>query len=233
MLLDSCVQRSVVPICVHKGVVGTPRIVALLPQHQVLDEDGLQTKPPGFNVVFLPYSDDIRKLKIDSHAKASEEQIDAAKEIVDRLKFAYSPDMFENPSIQKFYRGLEAFALDRDDIEEYKDTTVVSADVIERKAGDVISAFNEAVFPQGYSAEAASAAAAKRKAPSSKAGGGGAAKKPKVDLVDVDVKDVAEKGNLKKLTVPVLKQFCQSNGIKGASQKKGDLIDAINNHFMI
>ena len=137
--------------------------------------------------------------------------------------------MFENPALQKFYRGLEAFALDRDDIEEYKDLTVPNAEAIQRKAGELISNFNSAVFPQGYSADSA----AKRKTPSGgAAGGGGVAKKPKVDLlVDVNVKDVAEKGNLKKLTVPVLKQFCQTTGIKAASQKKGDLIDAINNHF--
>jgi len=229
VLLESCAEREVMPICVYKHTVGGPRIVALLPQLEETDEDGIQIKPPGFHVVFLPYSDDIRKLKIDSHAKATVEQIDAAKEIVDKLKFSYAPDMFENPALQKFYRGLEAFALDRDDIEEFKDLTVVNPDVIERKASSLLSDFNSSVFPVGYSADAAS----KRKAPGSGSASGGAAKKPKVDPVDVDVKDVAQKGNLKKLTVPVLKAFCQANGIKAGSQKKGDLMDAINNHFMI
>lgn len=225
-LLDSCIEKKVTPICVFKSSVGGPRIVALLPQEEEIDEYNLQVKPPGFNVVFLPYSDDIRKLKIDSHAKASEEQIDKAKVIVDKLKFTYAPDMFENPSIQKFYRGLEAFALDRDDIEEFKDLTVINTNVIDRKAGSVMGEFNDLVFPAGYNAEAA----AKRKAPSSTTA---APKKAKVEMVDVDVKEVAERGTLNKLTVPVLKTFCQANKIKSASQKKGDLISAINDHFMI
>ena len=56
VLLDSCVERDVMPVCVHKGTSGTPRLVALIPQREVTDEeDGIQTKPPGFNVVFLPY----------------------------------------------------------------------------------------------------------------------------------------------------------------------------------
>ena len=101
------------PICVYKGTAGGPRVVALLPQQEEIDEHNIQMKAPGFHIIYLPYSDDIRKLKIESHAKASEEQVDKAKEIIDKLKFTYTPDMFENPAVQKFYRVLEAFALDR------------------------------------------------------------------------------------------------------------------------
>ena len=224
-LLESCLEKEVTPICTYKSTVGGPRIVALLPQQEEIDEYKIQIKPPGFNVIFLPYSDDIRKLKVESHAKASEEQIDKAKEVIDKLKFTYAPDMFENPSIQKFYRGLEAFALDRDDIEDFKDLTVMNTELVDRKAGHIITEFNDLVFPAGYNA----ATVGKRKAATSTT----AAKKPKPETVDVDVKEVAERGNLNKLTVSVMKTFCQGNKIKSTSQKKADLIEAINKHFMI
>lgn len=224
-LLESCLEKCVTPICVYKTTMSPPRFVALLPQEEEIDEYEFQSKPPGFNVIFLPYSDDIRKLKINSHAKASEDQVDKAKAIIDKMKFSFSPDMFENPAIQKFFRGLEAFALDRDDIEEFQDLTLVNTDRIDQKAGFALDEFNDLVFPAGYNAEAAT----KRKAPSKAA----PAKKMKVEMVDVDVKEVAERGHLNKLTVPVLKSFCQSNKIKSTSQKKGDLVAAINSHFMI
>jgi ATP-dependent DNA helicase 2 subunit 1 len=38
------------------------RFCALYPQAESFDEDNFQT-PPGFNLVFLPFSEDIRKLE--------------------------------------------------------------------------------------------------------------------------------------------------------------------------
>lgn len=225
-LLESCLEKNVTPICVFKTTAYPPRMVALLPQQEKIDENKIQINPSGFHVVYLPYSDDIRKLKIDPHNKASDQQIDKAKEIVEKLQFTYSVDMFENPAIQKFYRGLEAFALDRDDIEEYNDLTLPDVDLIYKKVGPVISEFNDLVFPAGYNFESA----AKRKPFTSVSG---AVKKPKLETVDVDVKEVAKRGSLNKLTVNVMKTFCQANKIKYSSQKKAELIFAINNHFML
>jgi len=138
-LLKRCVVKDVMPICVFSRT--SPRHVALLPQEEEIDEHGLQLKPPGFHVVYLPYADDIRKVKIEEHPKAEEQQIDKMKEIIDKLKFTYTPDAFENPSLQKFYRCLEAFALDRDEVEEFKDLTEPDVERIEKKAGDLINEF--------------------------------------------------------------------------------------------
>lgn len=54
---------------------------------------------------------------------ANSEQIDAAKEVVKKLQFSYSPESFENPVLQKHWRNIEALALDRDAPEEMKDYT--------------------------------------------------------------------------------------------------------------
>lgn len=135
-LLTRCIVKDVMPVCVVVTRRSTPpRFVVLLPQEEETDEHQVQLKPPGFHIIYLPYSDDIRKLKIESHSKASDEQIDKMKEIIDKLKFKYTADMFENPSIQKFYRSLEAFALDRDEVENFNDLTIPNTDLIEKKAG--------------------------------------------------------------------------------------------------
>lgn len=54
---------------------------------------------------------------------ASTEQIDAAKEVLKKLKFTYSSESFENPVLQKHWRNIEALALDRDAPEEMVDYT--------------------------------------------------------------------------------------------------------------
>ncbi len=54
---------------------------------------------------------------------ANNEQIDKAKAIVKAINFKYSPDNFDNPSLQKHYANIEAMALDRDAPEETEDLT--------------------------------------------------------------------------------------------------------------
>lgn len=39
---------------------GEARLVALLPQREQRTEDGFQMEPPGMNMVYLPFADDIR-----------------------------------------------------------------------------------------------------------------------------------------------------------------------------
>jgi len=224
-LLNRCIAKEVLPICVVNTRASTPRFVALIPQSEEIDEHEMQIKPPGFHVCYLPYSDDIRKVKIESFAKADEQQIDKMKEIIDKLSFKYSVDMFENPAIQKFYRALEAYALDRDEVEEFKDLTLPNNEMFKKKAGGLMDEFKELVFPADYNP---SATGSKRKATSSASS---APKKPKVDLVQLDISEVAKNGNLNKLTVAIMKTFCQANQIKASSQKKADLIQAIQNHF--
>ena len=44
-------------------------MVALLPQAESIDDEGIQVDPPGFHVIPLPYSDDIRNLDFPEHPK--------------------------------------------------------------------------------------------------------------------------------------------------------------------
>jgi hypothetical protein len=54
---------------------------------------------------------------------ATEEQVEAAKEVIKKLKFQYSPEAFENPVLQNHWRMIEALALDREEPDELQDFT--------------------------------------------------------------------------------------------------------------
>eukprot|EP00794_Sanderia_malayensis_P005227 gene5227-5884_t len=227
-LLKRCLARDVVPICMYmQRTGGTPRLAALMPQKEQLDEHGLQLKPAGFCLTFLPYSDDIRKLKLAETEKATNIMIDKAKEIVEKLKFKFSSENFENPSLQLFYRTLEALALDRDEVEPVKNATLPMTDEMEAKAGKLMAEFNNLVFPDGYREIAKTAA--KRKDASS----GTAAKRTRVEPGELDMRKEAANGTLNQLTVPILKEFCRMNKLKPASTKKAHLIDVIQGYFEV
>ena len=52
---------------------------------------------------------------------ATEEQIEAAKEVVKKLRFQFSGESFENPVLQNHWRNIEALALDREEPDELID----------------------------------------------------------------------------------------------------------------
>jgi len=97
------------------------RFCALVPQDEKTDEDGFQV-PPGFQLIFLPYADDVKDLEpileaagMDDQAvnvdDLSRKEVDSAKLMVKNLAIKFDSRNFENPSLQKFYSGLQALAL--------------------------------------------------------------------------------------------------------------------------
>lgn len=222
-MLRKCLERDVVAICKYVPRKNTPpRFVALWPQKEELDEHKVQVVPPGFHVIFLPFADDFRKLKLQEDApKANTEQIDKAKELLKKLQFAFRSESFENPVLQQHYANVEAMALDRDSPEEITDFTLPDEERIEKRAGQLAHEFKELVFPDDYEP------GSKRKA----AAGGGNKMAKADDFDKIDIKKEAEAGRLGKLTVPMLKEFVKKLQIKSAGTKKADLIDAISDHF--
>lgn len=104
------------------------RFCAMVPQAEKVDEDdGFQT-PPGFQLIFLPFADDIRDINqifeaagYKEEAKEEEgesifeqltnEEKNSAKLLVKNMYIDFNSRNFENPSIQQFYSGLQALAL--------------------------------------------------------------------------------------------------------------------------
>ncbi|XP_078670964.1 X-ray repair cross-complementing protein 5-like [Branchiostoma floridae x Branchiostoma belcheri] len=220
-LLQRCLARDVVPICRYIPRKNSPpKFVALLPQKEEFDDNNMQSTPAGFHVIFLPFADDLRKLNFEDTPRAKQDQVDKAKEIINKLKFKYDPMSFENPVIQQHYRNLEALALDRDAPEEVYDFTQPDKERIDRRAGQLVGEFKDMVFPDGYTP----GAKPKRKT---------AAATAAEQVTEADIKRMAQAGTLGKLTVPVLKDFCKQAGVKFTGNKKQDVIDAISEHFQI
>ncbi|XP_030631170.1 X-ray repair cross-complementing protein 6 [Chanos chanos] len=223
-LLRRCSERNVFALCKYTPRRNTPpRFVALVPQREEVDENQSQSVPPGFHAIFLPYADDIRTLDVHESPTASDVQIDKMKEIVQKLRFRYRSDAFENPVLQQHYRNLEALALDLLAPEGIEDFTMPKVDMMDQRLGPLAQEFKDLVYPPDYNPEGKPAA--KRKP--AEAGGGGAEKKPKVDVTPEELRAHVAKGTLGKLTVPVLKEACKQFGVRTTGTKKQELIDAL------
>lgn len=222
-LLTKCTEKNVFALCrcIPRRNY-PPRFVALVPQQEVVDEGKVQITPPGFNVIYLPYADDIRTLDPPQFPSASQIQVEKMKEIVSKLRFKYRSDAFENPVIQQHFRNLEALALDMMAPEETEDLIMPKVEQIDNRLGPLAQEFKDLVYPDGYNPEGKPAA--KRKTADS---GGGAEKKPKVEVSEDELRAHVQKGTLGKLTVPVLKEACKQFGVRTTGTKKQELIDAL------
>lgn len=222
-LLKKCTERGVFALCrciARRNYA--PRFVALVPQEEELDDANVQLSPPGFNVIYLPFADDMRTLDTPQCPCASQTQVDKMKEIVTKLRFKYRSDAFENPVIQQHYRNLEALALDMAAPEETEDLIMPKVEQMDQRLGILVDEFRDMVYPANYNPD--SKPAAKRKTDPS---GGGAEKKPKVEVPEEELRAHVQNGTLAKLTVPVLKEACKSLGVKTTGTKKQELIDAL------
>ncbi|XP_007559986.1 X-ray repair cross-complementing protein 6 isoform X1 [Poecilia formosa] len=223
-LLKKCIERNVFALC--RSVFRRnypPRFVALVPQTEEVDEGKVQITPPGFNVIYLPYADDLRTLDPPRCPPASQTQVNKMKEIIQKLRFKYRSDAFENPVLQQHFRNLEALALDMLAPEDIEDLIMPKVDQIDQRLGPLVDEFKDLVYPAGYNPE--TKPAPKRKTAD---GGAGAEKKPKVGATADELKAHMQNGTLGKLTVTVLKEACKQFGIKTTGTKKQDLIDALN-----
>lgn len=129
-----------------------PRLVALLPQAEKVDEIGTQIKAPGFNMIVLPFADDIRHLKFNENENetvknvASHDQIDKAKALITKLALpAFNLDSYDNPVLQSHYANLQALALDQEIEGELEDCTLPAYDRIKLRAQQEISDFVQSI----------------------------------------------------------------------------------------
>ncbi|ORX98230.1 ATP-dependent DNA helicase ii [Basidiobolus meristosporus CBS 931.73] len=152
-LLKMC-EMDQVAICSFIPRKNTaPRLVAMLPQVEDIfvylefkDELG-QKAPPGFHLIPLPFADDLRPVSVKSEERASESDIDAAKQIVSKLliKQGFHPKNYSNPALQRHYMSLQAIALERDIEEAPIDCTLPDVHMIHEEAGDAVQMFKQAL----------------------------------------------------------------------------------------
>nr|XP_020643534.1 X-ray repair cross-complementing protein 6 isoform X1 [Pogona vitticeps]XP_020643535.1 X-ray repair cross-complementing protein 6 isoform X1 [Pogona vitticeps]XP_020643536.1 X-ray repair cross-complementing protein 6 isoform X1 [Pogona vitticeps]XP_020643537.1 X-ray repair cross-complementing protein 6 isoform X1 [Pogona vitticeps] len=224
-LLTKCLEKGVMAICKYIPRQNTPpRFVALVPQEEQLDEQNVQIAPAGFHLIFLPYADDKRKIDFTEKVPANQEQVDKMKEIVQKLRFKYRSESFENPVLQQHYMNLEALALDLMEPEKVEDLTVPKTEVMEHRLGNLVEEFKQLVYPPGYDPDGR---VTKRKQAGDVTE---PEKKAKVEISEEDLRNHVRKGTLGKLTVPVLKDVCRIYKLS-AGGKKQELLDVVTEYF--
>ncbi|EQC34506.1 hypothetical protein SDRG_07834 [Saprolegnia diclina VS20] len=200
-----------------------PRLVALVPQLEAYDDQG-QVQPSGFHVIFLPYVDDVRQLRVDADGQRdpNADQIEAAKKVVQTLTISELPS-FQNPELQKHYASIQALALDEDTLafDDKDDTTLPDAAGFQRpKVVAALTAFRDTVGGDELNKDNT-----KRKAPASTSRGGTKAVKTETDPNDVAAwKQLAASGLVAKKTVADLKVFLDAQGLS-TTGKKADLVE--------
>lgn len=133
--------------------VSSVKFCALLPQEEVKENNNIKV-PCGFQLIYLPYMDDIRKLDPvypSNTLVPNNKDISVAIDFVENLTIAeFNPQNFENPNIQKFYNNLQSLALNEKINNEIKDYLepdyeglAAKADVIERFKSHFESRINE------------------------------------------------------------------------------------------
>ncbi|TYI96183.1 hypothetical protein E1A91_D01G053400v1 [Gossypium mustelinum] len=193
---------------------------------------GAQMEPPGMHMIYLPYADDIRddeEIFPDTEEdapRADEDQIQKAAALIKRIYVKdFSAFQFANPALQRHYAVLQALALAEDDIPETIDETAPDEEGLTRPAVvRAAEAFKHSVYGDSYDEESdmgkekMSEASRKRKAIAENA------------AKDYDWGNLADKGQLKNLTVGDLKVYLNAHNLT-VSGKKEALISRILTHM--
>ncbi|OBZ85953.1 ATP-dependent DNA helicase II subunit 1 [Choanephora cucurbitarum] len=130
LLLKVLYEKQQLAICslVRKNKT-VPKMVALLPQLETLDQEGHQLDPPGFQLIVLPYADEIRPVPPYVVADEYEKGIEKAKVLIDRLKITegYKPIQYPNPYLENHKYMIQKVALEN--TVQPKDHTLPQIDI--------------------------------------------------------------------------------------------------------
>ncbi|CAO1596836.1 ATP-dependent DNA helicase II subunit 1 [Xanthoria calcicola] len=226
-----------------------PVLAALYPGPESLDENGMQTLPPGLWLIPLPYADDIRQNpEITTLIRAPEPLIDRMRLVIQQLqlpKAKYDPCKYPNPSLQWHYRILQAMALGEDLPEMPEDKTVPRYRQIHKRAGEYVldwgrelhaqheawlkeNSLSSSLLMGTRSVGAKRAAAAAGGEGEREAAGRKRAKVEEVD--DAGMQKAYADDKVGKLTVAVLRAWLEGKGMDGKG-KKGELVDRVTRFF--
>ncbi|PGH18302.1 ATP-dependent DNA helicase II subunit 1 [Helicocarpus griseus UAMH5409] len=215
-----------------------PVMAAMIPGKEKLDEDGEQMIPQGMWILPLPFADDIRQNPETNLITAPETLVDKMRTIIQLLqlpKAHYDPQRYPNPSLQWHYRILQALALDEDLPEKPEDKTIPKYRQIDKRAGDHVIDWGEELEAQYRQIEAEQPATSTLvKRPASRSQEGKPSKRTKTDPDAAGAADEVrmhyQKGTVNKLTVAVLKEFLQFQGLP-ATGKKAELVERVEEYF--
>ncbi|KAK4546595.1 hypothetical protein LTR36_001812 [Oleoguttula mirabilis] len=226
----------------------SPVLAAIIPGAESRSEEGEQQVPPGLWIKPLPFADDIRQTPETNLVPAPDPLTDAMRVIVQQLqlpKAIYDPRKYPNPSLQWFYRILQALALEEDIPSVPEDKTLPRWKQIHKRAGGYVVEWGQVLDEQfrmwqrdneKHVKPTTNGAAKRTKAePPSAGAGGGKAKKVKHEdgeegVTDAGMREAYATDALSKVLVADLKAWLQGKGQKVVG-KKADLVDAVTKYF--
>ena len=223
--------RDVVAICGVKVHARSPeRLGAMMAQKEVIDgeDDRHQKEPPGFQIVFLPFADDIRQLTDPyfDREQATSTQIAAASDMVQNAMIPhYDASCFENPELAKHYCCLQALALFKDDTGFFEDDDDCVKPDMEGQKEYTEPAVRTFVSTLPERVEVAKKTASKKRKAEAPPLSEEEAKQMRVDM-----KEIHSNGTLKKQSVARLKSFLKSQG-HAVSGKKAELLERVEKLF--
>jgi ATP-dependent DNA helicase II len=149
-LYKKMIEMKKIAICRFKErETSFPLYVALVPQEEIFDNEGVQVSPPGFNVIYLPFADGIREIKNfrdEETPETDDEKIKLTKKLIKKLYTSkFSGLDIENPTLQKHYAALQALALEHDKEEDIQDLTEPDYKTME-KYSELYEIWNEKVM---------------------------------------------------------------------------------------
>ena len=218
------------------------KFCALIPQAEKYDEDYFQT-PPGFNMIILPWADDIRSnseimAKNPKHLpNVTEEQSELAKKIIKKMNISFDCRAFENVELQKFYSTLQALALEESNIEQVEDTLQPHSEGLEKVLNGLDENFRKAVFGDkgGKTEEVIEKYISGKKRKRSKSEDSDSNKSNSEErgkyYSDEVIKEMMENQKLKKMNVPELKDICRIRNITTKGLKKSEILEKIKKYL--
>lgn len=217
-LLEQCLEKDKIAICWMTPRKGSyPHLVALLPQREVTDEKDCQLVPEGFHVVYLPFGEYFRDIPVEIAQKPSEEQVDAAKRLVNHLEFQYKESMFPNPKNKALENAIRALALGEAQPE-------ATEDVLESTVRSLSSEV-ETIAPSFLDEFPVISTQSPKKRPA------GTPSKHKQKLLkqdeEVDIPALAGQKKIEKLKVDQLKSYLIDNKITVTGLKKAELVPLV------
>lgn len=219
----------------------SPVLAALFPSAEKIDEQTKeQLMPPGLWLAPLPYADDVRKLPDigpSGQLVSPDSLVDKMRIVVQQLqlpKAVYDPSRYPNPSLQWFYRILQAMALEEDIPDKPEDKTIPRYRQIDKRAGDYVVEWGVELDEQFRSWQAERGNDKKRAATISSDKPSKKIKKEDDEddgaMDDDVVKRAAKGGTLKKIPNPQLKEWLKSKKLD-TTGKKDDLMQRIEDYF--
>ncbi|CAG8532062.1 2427_t:CDS:10 [Ambispora gerdemannii] len=236
-LHQKMLEMEKIAICqVRLRKTSVPRIAALVAQKEELDEYGAQIHPPGIQMYYLPYAEDLRPLPEWSElTSAPSDLAQIAEEVINTLtiKSGFSPEKFKNPALKRFYDVLQCIALDKELPETYTDTTAPKVNAIRKRVGKKFIEFNKRILSTTSEIKAnrqdlvyeVKSTRTPRKATT------GAASRPKAKPVSedgsVDVEALWKDGRAEKATIVDIKAYLTKIGHTVTAKRKAELLEEL------